>query len=107
MKKVKILYIGRSAEIKDIVVRLINNKEEWEATGVLTDNEAKEAWQLHPFDIILLGSGIEPGCETGLRHFFTEKKQDMIIIQHYGGGSGLLYNEIMEALNQYQHPEAL
>jgi hypothetical protein len=105
MQQANILYIGRSAEIKDIVVRLINNKEEWKATGVLTDNEAKTAWESASFDIVLLGSGIEPECETGLRHFFTGQKQDIIIIQHYGGGSGLLYNEIFEALNKFQHPE--
>lgn len=107
MEQVNILYIGRSAEIKDIVVRLINNKEDWKATGVLTDNEAKAAWELAPFDIVLLGSGIEPEFETGLRHFFTGQKKDIIIIQHYGGGSGLLYNEIMEALNKYHDPLVL
>jgi len=34
-----------------------------------------------------------------LRGYFIKVNPAVIIIQHYGGGSGLLNNEILQALN--------
>lgn len=98
MKKVKILYVGRHAEIMEIVVRLINKNEDWMGIGVLTDEEAFAASAQNNFDILLLGCGISEDEEAILRAFFREQNPAVTIIQHYGGGSGLLSNEIMEAL---------
>ncbi len=41
MKKVNILYIGRNLEILQTVIRLINKQDNWQAQGVLKDEEAK------------------------------------------------------------------
>lgn len=98
MKKVNILYVGRHAEIMEIVVRLINKNEAWMGFGALTDEAAFALAAENNVDILLLGCGIEEEEEAVLRAFFREKDPATIIIQHYGGGSGLLSNEIMEAL---------
>ena len=96
MKETTILYIGNHPKIKEIVVRLLN--ENWTSIGVSTEEEAIKKMQQVKFDIVLFGCGIEPDEENRLRSYFLENDPDIKIIQHYGGGSGLLKSEILEAL---------
>lgn len=98
MKKVNILYIGRHLEILQTVIRLINKQDNWQAQGVLKDEEAKAIFAASNFDIVLLGCGILEEEETDLRSFFEKQQPDCRIVQHYGGGSGLLTSEILLAL---------
>jgi hypothetical protein len=100
MKEISILYICRNAEIVDTMVRVINKTENWKGVGVQTDDQAMEIFSENNFDIILLGSGIEEASEKRLRSYFTSRCEDVIVIQHYGGGSGLLQTEILQALGQ-------
>jgi len=100
MNKIEILVTGRHPEIIKTVERLINQNENWHATVALTDEAAIELFHQHPFQIVLLCSGIEEAGERKLRTLFTYHEPDIIIIQHYGGGSGLLSNEILEALDK-------
>lgn len=98
--KVNILAIGRHEEILETVLRIINKSENWIAVGALTDEKAIVLFEEQKFDIVLLCGGIEEECEAVLRATFTEKDPEIIIIQHYGGGSGLLSNEIIHALSK-------
>jgi DNA-binding NtrC family response regulator len=98
MNKVQILVIGRHEQIMQTVLRLLSQQEQWQAIGAITDEEAIEKFQQHHFDIVLLGGGVEEESEQKLCSLFTFQHPDIIIIQHYGGGSGLLNNEIQEAL---------
>jgi DNA-binding response OmpR family regulator len=98
--KVNILVIGRHEEILATVLRIINKSENWVAQGTQTDEEALALFKQQKFDIVLLCGGIEEECEAALRTAFTEQDPEIIIIQHYGGGSGLLSNEIIHALSQ-------
>lgn len=98
--KVNILAIGRHQEILETVLRIINKSENWIAKGALTDEEAMALFDQEKFDIVLLCGGIQEECEQALRAAFTQKDPEIIIIQHYGGGSGLLSNEIIHALSQ-------
>jgi DNA-binding NtrC family response regulator len=100
MKKVEILVIGRNPAIMETVVRLVNQNEEWNAAGALTDEAAIELFHKYSFDLVLLGSGIEEASENKLRKLFNYQRPGIIIIQHFGGGSGLLSNEIMTALDK-------
>ena len=96
--KTEILVIGRHEEILQILIRLINQNVEWNATATSSDEEAKQLFAGGVFDIVLLSSGIEKQCEERLRSYFMELRPGIIIIQHYGGGSGLLTGEILMAL---------
>jgi hypothetical protein len=97
--KTEILAIGRNEEILQTLVRLVKKNENWNATGALTDEEAMHHFDLvHP-EIVLLSNGIDESSEKKLRSYFTGKIPAVIIIQHYGGGSGLLTNEILQALD--------
>jgi DNA-binding NarL/FixJ family response regulator len=96
--KTQILTIGRHPEILQTVIRLINNNPEWECTGALTDDEAIAAFAATPFKLVLLGGGIEKENEEKLCSAFRAHSPQIIIVQHFGGGSGLLFAEIYQAL---------
>ena len=97
-QKTNILYIGRNTEITTVVVRLLNNNEDWFGMGTTKDTEAKELFTKHAFDIVLLGNGITREEDLQLRTYFTSQNPAIKIVQHYGGGSGLLKSEILIAL---------
>ncbi len=56
------------------------------------------------FDIVLLCNGINEASEQQLRSYFKSMQPAVIIIHHYGGGSGLLSNEIIESLSPGPSP---
>lgn len=98
METKNILYIGRHIEILAIVVRLINSNENWNGIGVMNDDEAREIFCQKEFSLVLLGSGIQEESEAELCTFFKNKNPNISIVQHYGGGSGLLKSEILLVL---------
>ena len=102
MEKTEILVVGRNPEIVQTVIRLINNNPSWNATPAVTDLDAVSLFQSRPFTLVLLGGGIEPKSDTLLRKAFTSHNPNSTIIQHYGGGSGLLATEINMALDSLQ-----
>ena len=102
MEKIEILVVGRNPEIVQTVVRLINNNPAWNATSALTDENAISLFQNQSFRLVLLGGGIEPESDVLLREAFTSHNPKITIIQHYGGGSGLLATEINMALSGLQ-----
>ncbi|MFV5696051.1 hypothetical protein ACM55G_11520 [Flavobacterium sp. LB3P122] len=103
METTNILYIGRHIEILAIVVRLINSNEGWSGVGVMNDDEAEEIFCQKEFSLVLLGSGIQKESETSLRAFFKKQNPNIIVVQHYGGGSGLLKSEIIVALENNKY----
>ena len=98
--KITILVIGRHEEIMQILLRIIHKNENWTAKAAMTDEEALALFDAHRFNIVLLSSGIDEADEQILRRSFQGKDPAITIIQHYGGGSGLLSNEIMQALGE-------
>jgi len=102
MEKIEILVVGRNPEIVQTVVRLINNNPAWNATPALTDHDAVSLFQTRPFAMVLLGGGITPESDALLRKAFTSRNPEITIIQHYGGGSGLLATEINMAIESLQ-----
>jgi len=98
MNKLQILVICRHVEILATIVRLINTNDQWSATGAVTDEDALAAFEQSPFPVVLLGNGIDSADETKLTQTFKSIRADVKVIPHYGGGSGLLFAEIYEAL---------
>ncbi|MDV6166868.1 hypothetical protein R1T16_00420 [Flavobacterium sp. DG1-102-2] len=98
MKKINILYTGMHPEILETVVRLINNNERWAGYGAGSSELAIKLFKETDFDLVLLGCGIPQECEDSLREAFAAHNPNCRIVQHYGGGSGLLSNEILSAL---------
>lgn len=99
MDKINILYTGRHPEILETVVRLINQNESWKGYGAADNEVAISLFTEVDFAIVLLGCGIPEEEEFKLRKVFTSHNPQCRIVQHYGGGSGLLSNEIYAALH--------
>jgi hypothetical protein len=99
----EILVIGRNKEILVTLLRSINQNPGWNGRGAMQDEEAIELFHSRDFDFVLLSSGIEEESEKKLRSLFSFQNPDITIIQHYGGGSGLLSNEIKEAIDKRRH----
>jgi len=78
--------------------RLLNARAEWTGIVVSNDDEAIAICQHHLINLVLLGNGIHEQSEILLREKLKALKPEVKIIQHYGGGSGLLYGEIMQAM---------
>jgi DNA-binding NtrC family response regulator len=93
-----ILYIGRDAQIAATVGRLLNAREEWRGLTACSDEEALAICSEQVIDLVLLGNGILDAEEQELRKRLIKIHPSLKIIQHYGGGSGLLYGEIMAAI---------
>lgn len=98
MKKINILYTGRHPEILETVVRLINQNENWKGYGAGNNEQVIALFTEIDFDIVLLGCSIPKDEETALRKAFASHNPKCKIVQHYGGGSGLLSSEIFSAL---------
>ena len=80
------------------MIRLLNSKENWKGFGVSNCEDAVEVCKAEPLDLVLLGNGIEKKEEEILREKLLILQPALKIVQHYGGGSGLLYAEITGAL---------
>jgi hypothetical protein len=92
MKEVKILIVGKHPDIMKTILRLINNKPGWTGTGAFTVDEALGQPTV---DVVLLGAGLSKEESEQIKLSFK-----VPVVQHYGGGSGLLYAEIYQAIGE-------
>ncbi len=98
---IQILAISTHEGIRATIVRLLHNHTEpWEATGADSASQAMQLGQKTNFDIVLLGNGLTQAEEQQLTEFFEGRNPQTKLISHYGGGSGLLFGEIYEALDR-------
>jgi hypothetical protein len=93
-----ILVVGREKTILDVVERLINGHEGWKATIAATEDDAVHLFKKQFFPIVLVCAGFSAQEEEALRQRLLSN--DTVVIRHYGGGSGLLENEILGILDQ-------
>lgn len=98
MPEVNILVIGRHPEIMQTVLRLINKNPAYRASGATGNDEALALFRGGDFQLVILGGGVDRESEHMFCERFSELQPGIKIIQHFGGGSGLLENEIRAAL---------
>ncbi|MGF1922752.1 MAG: hypothetical protein ACQUHE_01135 [Bacteroidia bacterium] len=96
MSLVKILIIGTNRPIMETIERLINKEGIWEATIAFSAEEAMSVFSEDDFKVALLCAGLEN--ELKVREALLHLKPDVPVVKHYGGGSGLLFAEIHQAL---------
>ena len=96
----EILVIGKDPEILAVVLRLLNahRSRAYHALGSTESGQARTLFAATRIDLVLITNGIDPTLETALREEFTTRQPGVRILQHYGGGSGLLFGEIAEAM---------
>ncbi len=105
MKQVRILVHGTHPEILETVLRLINKNETWIGEGHTEEEKVIELFMQKQYDLVLLGSGLTDTSEKKIRALFAHHSPDTPIMQHYGGGSGLLKSEIESALSKIRQQE--
>lgn len=102
-KPLQILVVCRHEEILQTILRLIRNKPQWQGTGTEPGDHALNLIKNGNYDLVLLGAGIHPEEDVQFRKELAQYQPNVPIIQHYGGGSGLLFAEIYQALNLNPH----
>ena len=107
---INILVIGKDPEILKVVLRLLNEHQpannltvgaHYHAIGTTDPDQARSLFADSDIDLVLITNGIDPTLDASLREAFLARHPGIPILQHYGGGSGLLFSEIAEALS---HP---
>ncbi|PWN72285.1 hypothetical protein C1631_006715 [Chryseobacterium phosphatilyticum] len=94
MNTLHFLVIGKNKEILDVLKRVIENNEGWTANVQTDENFCYEYIQQNKVDIVLLSSGLEDEFEEKIKIFCNGLDKEVKVIDHYGGGSGLLKNEV-------------
>lgn len=79
-------------------MRILKRGASWECIGVSDIHQVRTALEENATDVLVIGVG---GQEPQLSELATYCSQNNIhIIHHYGGGSGLLFNSIQAYLDQ-------
>lgn len=95
MQKISILAVGKDEKIMATILRLINQNSQWQGDIALSSATARALLLSANYNLILLGSGSDEG---EIRLILKNLGQNIPVVLHYGGGSGLLLCEINEAL---------
>lgn len=94
MKTLNFLVIGKNQEILETLKRIIENNEGWKAEVQSDENICYNYIKENQVDIVLLSSGLEEEFENEIKVFCENLDKEVKVIDHYGGGSGLLKNEV-------------
>lgn len=90
MRMKTVAVFGGNPDIVALLVRLINQYENAEAISAADIDELLNA----SFDLVLLSSSVSEADEARIRAQVSQP-----VIQHYGGGSGLLRAELLPYLD--------
>lgn len=94
MNTLQFLVIGKNQEILDTLKRVIENNEGWKASVQTDEKECYNLIRTTDIDLVLLSSGLEEQFEKDIKSFCENLDKKIHVIDHYGGGSGLLKNEV-------------
>jgi len=94
MKNINFLVIGKNQEILDTLKRIIENNEGWKVKIESDETVCYDYIKENQVDIVLLSSGLDEEFENEMKTFCQNLDKDVKVIDHYGGGSGLLKNEV-------------
>lgn len=94
MKILNFLVIGKNQEILETLKRIIENNEGWKAEVESDENICYNYIKENQVDIVILSSGLEEEFENEIKVFCENLDKEVKVIDHYGGGSGLLKNEV-------------
>ncbi len=97
-KKTEILVVCTHEDILQTILRLLGTEPLWHAEGVSGYDQAIAKCKLQTYQVLLLGAGLTDLKEEKLKTEVKQMYPAIHIIPHYGGGSGLLYAEIHQAL---------
>ncbi len=99
----QLLAIGYHPEIMQVLHRLINSHSGWQGTIALSLEEGLQHLSEKNYDGVLLGVGVTGEDEAVISQAIKQQQLPTRIIRHYGGGSGLLENEVRTVFENLQH----
>ncbi|MBC9932265.1 hypothetical protein [Chitinophaga qingshengii] len=97
--QLKLLAIGYDAAIMKVVDRLLNSHTGWNGVVAFTKAAGLKNIVDEKYDAVLLCVGVTIADEQVIREAVAIRHSATIVIRHYGGGSGLLENELRAALD--------
>jgi hypothetical protein len=98
--EVNILVVGRDRAILEVIRRLIDSHDGWNAAITETEEAAIAALGEKKYSIVFVSAGFSAEEEEHLRQKLTALDPAIVVTRHYGGGSGLLENEIVGILKK-------
>ena len=85
--------------LAELLVRLVNQNEGFKAFGFSSLNSDLTE-SISDYDIILIAGGIADKDVELIQEIILNNNLHTKLIEHYGGGSGLLLQELYEAINK-------
>ena len=98
MQVTEILIVGTNKPILETIERLVNKEGQWLATLSYSVKEATSICLEKDFGLLLIGAGLREDEEVALTQQIALLRPKLPVVKHYGGGSGLLFAEIYQAL---------
>ncbi|MEL6560217.1 MAG: response regulator receiver protein [Bacteroidota bacterium] len=92
----KVLVTGVDQLITNVIVRLLNQMDGFSGVTVNSASEMAESLRASNYDILLIGAGFDQAQEQSMTNEALEICPNIKILEHYGGGSGLLKTELEE-----------
>ena len=92
--KEQVLVLSADPEISSVIMRLIGDFEGYEGTLCQSVDTLSEILSGRDFHILLIGAGFVASEEEEMTRVVGSRFPGIRKINHYGGGSGLLYAEL-------------
>lgn len=105
MKSLQFLVIGKNPEILETLKRVIEKNEGWKADLCSNENDCYKRIKERQIDLVLLSSGLEEAAENRIREFCSQVNHNIKVIEHYGGGSGLVRSEVESCFGKPEKSE--
>ncbi|PHI21309.1 response regulator receiver protein [Lewinellaceae bacterium SD302] len=81
------------------MLRLVDNHDGWQSSSADSLARVNELLRSdHSYELVLLGSGFGIEERAQLSEIIQNRQLNTKLVDHFGGGSGLLYSEVMRAL---------
>ncbi|MDD2792210.1 MAG: hypothetical protein PHD73_03460 [Sediminibacterium sp.] len=97
---IQVLIVGKNEAIVLLLKRLVNCFEGLQAKEAFCEQSAFDVVKCGEPRLIIISSGLSEETENRIKENALVKNQDIKIITHFGGGSGLLKSEICEVLGK-------
>jgi DNA-binding NtrC family response regulator len=100
MEKKEILIVCTHDEILKTIVRLVDSNSSLRGIGANTLEQALTLFKSSNFQLVLIGAGLRQEEEEELIQNLNRSSRKVPVVHHFGGGSGLLFTEIFQALGK-------
>ncbi|MEM9525983.1 MAG: hypothetical protein AAGA31_05190 [Bacteroidota bacterium] len=95
---INILSFSTNPEILPVMDRLVNKNPNWRSLSAANLATARKLVQEEDVDLVLLGAGTGEAERSVLQEDILFHNKQTRLINHYGGGSGLLLAEVTGAM---------